>query len=411
MTMRALLVLLAACNSGSSTKLRIDGATPDHGPLAGGTRIVLAGDRFIDDEAGPSRVLVGGRQSELASAIDDETLEFVLPPGERPGEAELVVFNRHGVAISTTAFHYADLPAITAVAPAELLASAGATTMTVTGSGFLDDSAGTPMVFLDDVPAENVVVTSDTELTFTAPPGRALLRPRLDIANARGTATKERAFRYRPSMRPGLLLFARSSLTFATFFDPIDKTLTPIPRVGPFFTMSTVVLDADGEYRAIDPHSQLFGRLDLSSQRFEQGISVGFHASAMARVDGMQYAVDRNTLQFGKFGSDGAFTRIGTMTFPCCGSYGLAHDGATLYFTSRTGSEKFINTLDRETGVVGMPVKLLGSSSLHVEEMRFVGGTLYATSRDSTLVAIDPVTGVVTVVASIPRSNAMEVFP
>jgi IPT/TIG domain len=408
--MKRALLLLAACGS-TPAEIRIYGAAPDHGPLAGGTRVVISGDRFVDGEAGPARVLVGGRQSELASAIDDETIEFVLPAGDRPGEVELVVFNANGVAISTTAFHYADLPSITAVAPAEILFDVPATTMTVTGAGFLDDSAGATMVFLDDVPAENVVVTSDTTLTFTAPAGRALLRPRLDLENARGTAKQERAFRYRPSMRPGLLLFARSSNTFATFFEPIDKTLTPIPRVGPFFTMSTVIADADGEYRAIDPHSQLFGRLDLSSQRFEQTIPVGIHASAMTRVGGMQYAVDRNTQQFGSFGNDGEFARIGTLTFPCCGSNGIAYDGTTLYFTSRTGADKFINTVDRETGVVGTPVKLLGTGGFHVEEMRFFGGKLYATSRDSTLCEIDPITGTVTVIAAITRSNAMEVLP
>jgi IPT/TIG domain len=407
---RAAVLVLAACSS-TPTPIRIDSAEPDHGPLAGGTRIVVTGDRFVDGEAGPARVLVGGRQSELASAIDDETIELVLPPGERPGEVELVVFNNNGVAISTTAFHYADLPAIAAVSPGEILFDAPATTMTVTGSGFLDDSAGATTVFLDDEPAENVVVTSDTTLTFTAPAGRALSRPRLELANARGTALEERAFRYRPSMRPGLLLFARSSNTFATFFEPVDKTLTPIPRVGPFFTMSTVILDADGEYRAIDPHSQLFGRLDLSTQRFEQTIPVPIHASAMVRIDGMQFAIDRNTQQFGKFGSDGEFTRIGTSTFPCCGSNGIAYDGTTLYFTYRSGIDKFINTLDRATGIVGTPVKLVGNGNFHVEEMRFFGGKLYATSRDSTLVEIDPVTGVVTVVASILRANAMEALP
>jgi IPT/TIG domain len=407
---RAVILVLAACSS-TPAQIRIDGAEPDHGPLAGGTRIVISGDRFIDGEAGPSRVLVGGRQAELASALDDETLELVLPPGERPGEVELVVFNNNGVASSLTAFHYADLPAITAVTPAEVLFDAPATTVTLTGSGFLDDSAGETTVFLDDVPAENVVVASDTELTFTAPAGRPLLRPRLDVANARGTATKARAFRYRPSMRPGLLLFPRSSNTFALFFEPVAGTLTPVPRVGPFFTMSTVIVDADGEYRAFDPHAQLYGRLDLSTQRFEQTVPVPIHASAMARVDGVQFAIDRNTQQFGKFGADGAFTRIGTATYPCCGSNGLAYDGTTLYFTYRSGIDKFINTLDRATGAVGTPVKLVGNASLHVEEMRFFGGKLYATSRDSTLVEIDPASGIVSVIASIPRVNAMEALP
>lgn len=408
---RCYLLALAACSSAPAAPLRIDSADPDHGPLGGGTRIVLVGDRFVDDDAGSTRVLVGGRQAELAAPIDDETIELVLPPGERPGEAELVVFNNHGVAISTSAFRYADVPAISAVTPPDVLA-AGETQIVVTGSGFRDDGAGTPTVYLDGAVVEPVTVASDTELSFTAPSGRALLRPRLEIENARGVAIRERAFRYRPSMRPGLLLFARSSATFATFFDPVDGTLVEIPRVSPqFASISSVVLDEDGEYRGVDPHSLVFGRYDLSTQQLAQTIGVGAHATAIARIDGMQYAIDRNTLRFGKFGQDGVFTPIGTAALPCCGSYGLAYDGATVFFTSRTGGDKFINTIDRVTGAVGTPVKLVGSAGLHVEEMRFFSGKLYATSRDSTLVEIDPATGMTTVIAAIVRANAMEVLP
>jgi hypothetical protein len=47
---------------------------------------------------------------------------------------------------------------------------------------------------------------------------------------------------------------------------------------------------------------------------------------------------------------------------------------------------------------------------LHIEEMRFYQGTLYATSRDGTLVTIDPATGTVTLLAAIVRANAIEVF-
>jgi hypothetical protein len=66
------------------------------------------------------RVLVGGRASPLANAIDDATLEVVIPPGDQPGDTELVVFNRKH-AIPTTAFHYAAQPTIDAITPADVL--------------------------------------------------------------------------------------------------------------------------------------------------------------------------------------------------------------------------------------------------------------------------------------------------
>jgi hypothetical protein len=42
--------------------------------------------------------------------------------------------------------------------------------------------------------------------------------------------------------------------------------------------------------------------------------------------------------------------------------------------------------------------------------MRFFNGKLYATSRDGTLGEINPATGAVTILATIPRATAMEVF-
>lgn len=408
--MRALLVLLAACSAPDVGTLAIDSVTPSYGPLAGGTRIVIAGARLAADDGSPTRVLVGGREAPLANAIDDATLEAIIPPGDRPGDAELVVFNRHGTAIATSAFHYAALPTITSIAPAEVIYATEATTMTVIGSGFFDDGAGDPLVLVDGVPAADVHVASDTELTFTAPAGRALGRPRVEVANARGLATKERGFRYRPGPRGGLLLFSLSSQTFAMFLDPVDKSLVTIPRVGPFMSLSSVVLDEDGEYWGTERSGGRLGRVDVSAQRFVQSVPIGFRVPAMVRIDGVQYGFDRWTLRFGTFGLDGAFTAIGDTPFPCCGSYGLAYDGTTLYLSYRSGADKYLVTVDRATGALGTPVKLAGTATLHVEELRFFGGTLYAASRDGTLVAIDPATGAVTVVANVLRANAMEVF-
>jgi hypothetical protein len=407
--MRAVLLLVAACSAPGDTTIRIDAVTPAYGPLAGGTRIEIAGDRFADG-AGPTRVLVGGREAPLANAIDDATLEVVIPAGDQPGDAELVVFNHNGTAISTTLFHYAAQPTITQVTPADVIYSAAATTMTVTGTGFADDGAGEPLVLVDGMPALGVEVTSDTELAFIAPSGRALGRPRIEIANARGVASKDRAFRYRPSTRSGLLLFGLTSQAFAMFFDPADNSLVTIPRVGSNVALSTVVVDEDGEYWGADRGGNRLGRVDLGTQRFEQPVQIGFRLPAMARIAGMQYGFDRWTQRFGKFDLDGTFVQIGATLVPCCGSYGLAYDGTTLYLASRTGADKHITPIDHETGTLGTPVKLLGSATLHIEEMRFFGGTLYAASRDGSLVEIDPVTGAVTHVATIFRANAMEVF-
>ena len=407
--MRGALLLLAACGASAEPPLRIDAVEPAYGPLAGGTRVVVTGERFADG-AGSTRVLIGGREAPLANAIDDATLEVIIPPGDQPGDTELVVFNRYGTAVSSSVFHYAATPTIASVAPANVLYNAPATTITVTGTGFLDDGAGEPMVLVGGIPALDVEVTSDSELTFTAGTGRALDRPRVEVVNARGIAAKDRAFRYRPSMRSGLLLFTLTGQYFAVFFDPVDKSTVLIPRVGPFVALSSIIVDETGEYWGTERSNGRLGRLDLGTQRFEQPISIGVRMPAMARVGGMQYGFDRWTLRFGRFGIDGTWQEIGDTLAPCCGGYGIAHDGTTLYFTSRTGADRFINTIDPATGAVGTPVKLAGATSLHIEDMRFLGGKLYAASRDGTIVEIDPVTGVVTTVATTFRANAMEIF-
>ena len=59
----------------------------------------------------------------------------------------------------------------------------------------------------------------------------------------------------------------------------------------------------------------------------------------------------------------------------------------------------------------GPQVPITAPLGFHVEEMRFFGGTLYATSRNGTLATLDPATGAVTVLpVSLGRSSALEIF-
>lgn len=54
---------------------------------------------------------------------------------------------------------------------------------------------------------------------------------------------------------------------------------------------------------------------------------------------------------------------------------------------------------------------LQGVPDLHVEELRFFAGTLYAGNRDGTLVTIDPATGAVTVLpVVVGRVRAIAIF-
>ncbi|CAN5892560.1 hypothetical protein BH11MYX3_BH11MYX3_19600 [soil metagenome] len=401
------LALIAACSDGSSDGPRLDLATPDYGPLVGGTRIVLSGARFGDDV----RVLIAGREAPLAHATDDTTVEVVIPPGERPGDAELVVLGKTGTATSAHLFHYSMSPTIDAVSPAEVVFTSTTTQMTVTGRGFLDDGAGEVSVLVDGTLATDVAVIDDTTLTFTAPPGQALVQPDVVVADQRGRALRSRSFRYRPAARGGLLLFNRYGDNFAVFFDPVDNTTVGIPRVPTAAIYTAVVVDDRGDYWGVD-RSRRFGRIDMRTQSLEAPLAVTPLMSTMVRVGSDHIAIDRLTRKIGVFDpATGAFAPIGTTALTCCGSYGIAYDGTTLWFTTRSSTGTAINSFDRTTGAIGTPVEVAGGFGIHIEEMRVLGGVLYATSTDETLLTIDPTTGVTTTLPVAPgRSNAMEII-
>ncbi len=401
---------LAACDAAGVQPPAIEQVLPDHGPLVGGTRIVIHGSGFLANDAGPTRVIVGGREAPLAGAIGDAMLEVVIPHGDAAGDVELVVFNRNGNAIAPGRFRYSTPPTITSITPADVVFDASATTMTLTGSGFIDDGAGEVSVLVDGVPAADVVVTDDATLTFTAPGGQALSRPEVQVIDARGIAIKPRGFRYTPSARPGLLLFPASSATFVIFYDPIAGSSVTIPRVGPFSGFTAVAVDDRGDYWGIDRFAR-FGFLDLASQTLQGMVQLPFRVPSVTWVATELYGIDRSSLRFGTLDpGTGVFTHIGTGTVPCCGSFGLAFDGTTLYLAARSNGTPSLYTIDRTTGQLGAPVTLTGVPSLHIEEMRFFGGKLYAASRDSILYVIDPATGATTARAALGRFKAMEVF-
>jgi hypothetical protein len=397
------LIVLAACGDPSAPK--ITSVTPDYGPVVGGSVIVVAGAGIGEDV----RVLVGGREAPLAHARDDGTIEVVIPPGD----AELVVLGSLGSATAAHLFHYSTPPGIDAVSPANVVFSSSSTTVAVTGHGFLDEGAGDVSVLVDGIPGTDVVVTSDTQLTFTAPPGAALSRPDLQVIDQRGSATRSRSFRYAAGARGGLLLFLRYGSWFAAFYDPVDHSTVLIPRRGSAAeTFTTVVRDERGDYWGFD-RSRLFGRIDMRTQGLEAPVSSAALIPTMVRTGtGDSYmALERISRRFGTFdGGTGVFTPIGTANLRCCGSYGIATDGATLWLTSGSAPNITLATIDPVTGDLGTSVTVTGPPGMHLEELRWFGGVLYATSSNQTLLAVDPVTGVTTVVTDIPgRANAMEV--
>ena len=417
--MRPSLVLLAAglfagCGGGSvDDSIKIESITPAFSPLSGGTHIVIKGQGFLRDGAPPNHVVIGNTEAPLAAASDDTTLEVDTPPAEMPGDVPVVVFNRNGQATAMGMFHYSTGPTITGVSPNEVLFNAANTTVTVTGTGFMDENAGVTNVLIDGQPAVDVTVTSDTQLTFTALGGVPFVRPDLEVTNARGTAKLPGAYRYIPSTNPTVMVFPnRQPGRYVIYYDPTAGTTLNIPSLaGNSIGYRAVFQDANGDFWAEDL-AQNFGKIDFKTQTLVDPIVLSARPIAFARMADTVYALDRNTSLFGKFDpSSGSFTPIGTgtITTPCCqqagGGIGLATDGTNLFVATGNG----ISTINTTTGARGT-VKAL-TPAVHLGKMRFIGTTIFAMTPAG-VITINPTTGATAsaINLGLTRSGALEVF-
>ncbi len=404
-----LLVAFLGCGGAAGPETpTITAVTPSFGALAGGSTITITGTGFTYDGAEPNRVVIAGREAVLASATDDATLEVVLPTGTVPGDAPITVYNENGHATATGVFRYTALPTITQVTPRDVVYDSVTTKVTVSGSGFVDDGAGPITVTVAGAPAVDIVVNSDTELTFTATPGVPLSLHDLEIVNGRGAVSKSNAIRYVPSLAKGFLMFTKSSASFAWFYDPIGKQLVRIPNSPDRIPTSrpgyrALVVDAAGEYWAHD-RDGLFGKIDFQTQSVVSPVPPGARVVALLRRGAEVFAIAKGG-RFGKLDlATGSFTLIGNAVIDCCG-FGLASLNGTMYAASETG----ISTIDPVTGLRGAVVPM--TPAFHFADLRELDGVLYAVTREGKLVSIDPANGISSLIEDFGvEVSAMETF-
>jgi hypothetical protein len=135
---------------------------PDRGPSVGGTEVTVTGTGFDDTE----EVLVDGVAvpTDDVTIVSDTELTF-LTPAHAPEVVNVQVVTDVG-ASAPADFTYFDVTTIDEVDPGEG-PEAGGNTVTITGSCF----TGATAVLFGDVPATDVTVVSDTEITAVAPAG------------------------------------------------------------------------------------------------------------------------------------------------------------------------------------------------------------------------------------------------
>lgn len=131
--------------------------TPDHGPEAGGTEVVLTGRTFVDGV----RVLFDGAPCRELSRVSEAELRCMTPPGR--GVADVAVMHEErGQGVLEDAFVYLPPPRVDAVTP-ETGTSEGGTDIVIVGSGFVDGTS----VTVGGAPCLDVEVQDDTRLVCT----------------------------------------------------------------------------------------------------------------------------------------------------------------------------------------------------------------------------------------------------
>src|SRR5262249_45684053 len=144
---------------------------------------------------GPAFVLVGGVPAASVLVVSDTQLVCVFPPGTPGAVVNVVLSNQNGSTTLSGGFRYHSAPTITSVLPGD---SAAITSLrvTLTGTGYFDDQAGTPVITFGGVAASGVQIVGDQSLRCNAPIGTPGRTVDVVLANARGTATLTGGFRY-----------------------------------------------------------------------------------------------------------------------------------------------------------------------------------------------------------------------
>ena len=191
----ALLVMLSAGCGDDATEPTtmtptLTAVSPDQGSALGGTQLTLTGTNF----ASGATVRVGGTAAVGVTVVSSTSITCLTPAGT-PGVVDVSVTTSGGTATLDDAFTYNAGPALTGVAPGNG-PSSGGTALTLTGTGFTANGAGTNTVTVGGAPCASVTSTSDTQITCNSPPGTAGTAVDVTVSNANGSATLTGGFTY-----------------------------------------------------------------------------------------------------------------------------------------------------------------------------------------------------------------------
>jgi large repetitive protein len=144
----------------------VSGIQPDHGPLAGGTSVLIDGSDFT----GTSGVSFGSQPATSFAVDNPQQITATAPAGS--GTVDVTVTTGEGTSSTSLydQFTYVPVPTVTGVQPGAG-STGGYSSVTVTGTDFTDASGGfyATGVFFGGVRSLITSIVSPTEMVATAP--------------------------------------------------------------------------------------------------------------------------------------------------------------------------------------------------------------------------------------------------
>nr|WP_269330170.1 IPT/TIG domain-containing protein [Kineosporia babensis] len=140
----------------------VTAVSPNRGPLAGGTTVVITGTGFV---TGASTVKFGSTNA-TSVVVNSNTQITAVAPARAAGLVDVTVTTAGGTSATSSAdgYNYVAAPSVTSVSPT-VGPTAGGTSVTVTGANF----TGATAVTFGGVAGTSIVVSTDSQLTVTAP--------------------------------------------------------------------------------------------------------------------------------------------------------------------------------------------------------------------------------------------------
>lgn len=180
--------------------------TPNAGPSAGGTAVTISGAHF----ASGASVRIGGTSATSVVFVNAGQLTATTP-AHVVGTVEVQVTNpdgQSGTLANAFTYQAASAPTVLSVSPSSG-ATAGGTSVTISGTGFVSGAA----VRFGSTLATNVVVSSSTRITAVAP-ARSAGAVSVQVTNPDGqSGTRANAFTYLAPSAPAVSSVSPSSGT------------------------------------------------------------------------------------------------------------------------------------------------------------------------------------------------------